>query len=205
MTILFTAFDPFGGENINPALESVRILPDLLCGAEIVKLEVPTVFGKSIDTVIKAIDKHQPDAVISIGQAGGRHAITIERIAINVDDATIEDNEGNIPVDTPVYPDGPTAYFSTLPIKVMIEAIRKEGLPAGVSNSAGTFVCNHLLYGVLHYIHTNELPARAGFIHVPYIPEQVALKSASLPSMSIEDIARALRAAIRAAIADISA
>ena len=134
--------------------------------------------------------------MLSIGQAGGRAEITPERIAINIDDARIPDNEGNQPVDRPIVPDGENAYFSNLPIKTMMEAIKKEGIPASVSNSAGTYVCNHLMYSVLYYIKKNALPIKAGFIHVPYIPEQTVNKK-DKPSMSLAEIVRGLEAAIR--------
>jgi pyroglutamyl-peptidase len=201
MKVLVTAFDPFGGEDVNPAFEAVKLLPDTLGGAEIVKLEVPTIFGKALEKLNAALDAEQPDIAIAVGQAGGRFDITVERVAINVDDARIEDNAGNQPVDEPIAPDGPNAYFATLPIKAMVAAIRESGLPASVSNSAGTFVCNHLMYGLLHWAerHAPEMPG--GFIHVPFLPEQVIDKR-NQPSMSLDDIVRGLTAAVEAAIAE---
>lgn len=142
MKILLTAFTPFDGESINPALEAMKLLPDKIGNLEVLKLEVPTVFGKSANLVLETIEQEKPDFVLSIGQAGGRAEITPERIAINIDDAGIPDNEGNQPVDQPIYLDGENAYFSTLPVKAMVEAIKKEGLPASLSNSAGTYVCS---------------------------------------------------------------
>ena len=150
MKLLLTAFDPFGGDKINPALEAVKLVKDKVGGVEVIKLEVPTVFGKSVEKVADAIEANQPDAVLCVGQAGGRFDITPERVAINVDDARIPDNEGNQPVDQPVFADGAPAYFATLPIKAMVQSIKEAGLPASVSNTAGTFVCNHLMYGVLY-------------------------------------------------------
>lgn len=200
MKILVTAFDPFGGESINPALEAVKLMKGTIEGAEIVKLEIPTVFGQSIEKVIKAIKKENPDAVLCVGQAGGRFEVTPERIAINIDDARIPDNEGNQPVDKPIYDDGEPAYFSTLPVKAMVEAIRNVGLPSSLSNSAGTFVCNHIMYGVLYEISKMDKKIRAGFVHVPFIPEQVAMRQAPAPSMSTSDIVRALEAAVTAII-----
>ena len=141
MKLLLTAFTPFDGEKINPALEAVKLVKDRIVNILIVKLEVPTVFGKSIDTVREAIEREKPDFVLSIGQAGGRAELCPERVAINLNDARIPDNEGNQPIDEPVFPDGENAYFSTLPVKAMVEAIRKEGLPSSLSNSAGTYVC----------------------------------------------------------------
>ena len=194
--LLLTAFTPFDGERINPALEAVKLVKDKIGNLEIVKLEVPTVFGKSIDTVREAIERERPDFVLSIGQAGGRAEITPERVAINLDDARIPDNEGNQPIDEPIFPDGENAYFSTLPVKVLVEAIRKEGLPSSLSNSAGTYVCNHLMYGVLYYL--DKRPSmKAGFIHVPYIPEQVKDKK-EMPALPLSDIVRGLEAAIQA-------
>ena len=200
MKILVTAFDPFGGESINPALEAVKLMKDKIDGAEIVKLEIPTVFRKSIDKVAEAILKEDPDVVLSIGQAGGRFEVTPERVAINVDDARIPDNEGNQPIDVPIYEDGAPAYFATLPVKAMVEAIRSAGLPSSLSNSAGTFVCNHIMYGVLYQIEKMGKNIRAGFIHVPFIPEQVARRPAPAPCMSMVDIAKALEAAVSAIV-----
>ena len=196
MKLLLTAFTPFDGEKINPALEAVKLVKDKIGNLLIVKLEVPTVFGKSIDTVREAIEREKPDFVLSIGQAGGRAEITPERVAINLDDARIPDNEGNQPIDEPVFPDGENAYFSTLPVKAMVEAIRKEGLPSSLSNSAGTYVCNHLMYGVLYYLDKRPV-IKAGFIHVPYIPEQTKNKK-EMPALELSEIVRGLEAAITA-------
>ena len=194
--LLLTAFTPFDGERINPALEAVKLVKDRIGNLLIVKLEVPTVFGKSIDTVREAIEREKPDFVLSIGQAGGRADITPERVAINLDDARIPDNEGNQPIDEPIFPDGENAYFSTLPVKAMVEAIRKEGLPSSLSNSAGTYVCNHLMYGVLYYLDKRPV-IKAGFIHVPYIPEQTKNKK-EMPALELSEIVRGLEAAITA-------
>ena len=194
--LLLTAFTPFDGERINPALEAVKLVKDKIGNLLIVKLEVPTVFGKSIDTVREAIEREKPDFVLSIGQAGGRAEITPERVAINLNDARIPDNEGNQPIDETIFPDGENAYFSTLPVKAMVEAIRKEGLPSSLSNSAGTYVCNHLMYGVLYYL--DKRPSmKAGFIHVPYIPEQTKNKK-EMPALELSEIVRGLEAAITA-------
>lgn len=195
MKVLVTGFDPFGGEKVNPAFEVIKRLSSNIAGAEVVKLQVPTVFRKSIDVTIKAIEEEKPDFVLCIGQAGGRFAITVERVAINIDDARIPDNENNQPIDTPIDPEGEPAYFATIPIKAIVEAIRNEGIPAAVSNTAGTFVCNHLLYGVLNYINKNNLNIKAGFIHIPFLPEQVVDKP-NMPSMSIETMVKAIEIAI---------
>ena len=198
MKILVTGFDPFGGEPTNPAIESVKRIDDNIEGAEIIKLEIPTVFHKAADVVEEKIKEVNPDVVLSIGQAGGRYGITVERVAINEDDARIEDNEGNQPIDVAIREDGAPAYFSTLPIKAMVEEIKKENLPASVSNTAGTFVCNHIMYQDL-YLAEKYGNIKAGFIHVPYLTEQVVDKK-DTASMSLEDIVKGLNAAIRAIV-----
>ena len=197
MKLLLTAFSPFGGEKINPSLEAVKLVKDKIFETDIIKLEVPTVFGKSIKIVADVIEKEKPDYVLCIGQAGGRYGITPERVAINIDDARIPDNEGNQPIDIPVFADGEPAYFSNLPVKAMVEAIKEEGLISSLSNSAGTYVCNHLMYGVLYHINKIYKGMKGGFIHVPYIPEQTTDKP-DKPSMPLKDIVRGLEAAIRA-------
>ena len=199
MKILVTGFDPFGGEKINPALEAVKSLPSEIHGAEIHWVEIPTVFYKAADVLETAIIRYQPDAVLCIGQAGGRASLTPERVAINQDDARIPDNQGNQPIDTPIRLDGQAAYFSTLPIKAMVQAIKEEGLPATVSNTAGTFVCNHLMYQAL-YLADKKFPhMRAGFMHIPYMTEQVINKP-NTASMNLTDIVRGIEAAIGAIV-----
>lgn len=198
MRFLITGFDPFGGEDINPSWEVVRSLPDNLGEIEIVKRQIPTVFGESYDSLKSFWDETAPDVVIAVGQAGGRASLSVERIAINRDDARIEDNRGNRPIDQPVRSDGENAYFSNLPVKAMVQAIISRGVPASLSNTAGTFVCNHIMYAILHRI-SREFPGvRGGFIHVPYLPGQTAGKG-ELPSMSAELIRTGLIAAIEAA------
>jgi len=194
MKILITAFEPFGGEKVNPALEAMKLLPDMIDNSKILKLELPTIFKKSVEKVWQYIDMHKPDIIVSLGQAGGRAYISVERVAINIDDASIADNDGNMPVDLPIFEDGENAYFSNLPIRNMAEAIKKAGIPARISNTAGTYVCNHVMYGVLYKIHKENLNMKAGFIHVPYIPEQVITKPES-PSMSLEHIVKAIEVA----------
>ena len=196
MKILITAFEPFGGEKVNPALEAMKLLPDKIGEAQILKLELPTVFKKSIEKVWQHIDEYEPDIVISLGQAGGRACISIERVAINIDDTTMADNEGNMPVDQPIFKDGENAYFSNLPIKNMVEDIKKAGIPANISNTAGTYVCNHVMYGILYKIHKEKLDIKAGFIHVPFIPEQVVNKP-ERASMSLENIVKAVEIACK--------
>lgn len=199
MKILVTGFDPFGGEKVNPALEAVKSLPSEIHGAEIHWVEIPTVFYRSAEVLEAEIVRFQPDAVLCIGQAGGRASLTPERVAINQDDARIPDNQGNQPIDTPIRLDGEAAYFSTLPIKAMVQAIKEEGLPATVSNTAGTFVCNHLMYQAL-YLADKKFPhMRAGFMHIPYMTEQVINKP-NTASMNLTDIFRGIEAAIGAIV-----
>lgn len=196
MKILVTAFDPFGGEKINPALEAVKQLENTIGEHTISKLEIPTVFHESKDVIDKELSKGDYDVVLSIGQAGGRYDLTPERVGINIDDARIPDNKGNQPIDVAIQEDGAPAYFSNLPIKTMTEAIKAAGVPASLSNTAGTFVCNHVLYQ-LGYLADKSYPGLLfGFIHVPFIPEQVTDKPEK-PSMSIETIAKGLTAAIK--------
>ncbi len=198
MKLLLTGFDPFGGEPINPAWEAVKLVADKVGDVEVVKLEVPTVFNKSIDKVAKAIDEVKPDAVLCIGQAGGRYDLTPERVAININDARIPDNEGNQPLDGPIFEDGETAYFTTLPIKAMVDEIRKAGVPASVSNTAGTYVCNHLMYGVLYTLAKKYPGVRGGFMHVPFVTSQVVNRATPAPCLSTEEIAKGIEAAIKA-------
>lgn len=194
MKILLCAFDPFGGESINPALEAVKAVK--VDGIELVKEEIPTVFYKSLEKATAIIDEIVPDAVIMIGQAGGRANVTPERVAINISDANIDDNEGNRPSDEPIEVGAPAAYFSTLPIKKIVEKLKEEKIPAAVSNSAGTFVCNHLMYGVLNHIAKKGLKTVAGFIHIPYLPEQTVNKE-NMPSLPLEVSAKAIEIAVK--------
>lgn len=196
MKLLLTAFEPFEGSDMNPAQEAVRLVPERIGDTTIVKMDVPVVFGRAIDAVAAAVEREKPDAVLCIGQAGGRAALTPERVAINVDDASIPDNAGAQPIDRPIVPGGPAAYFSTLPVKAMVAAIRQAGLPASLSNTAGTFVCNHLMYGLLHLLATRCPGVRGGFMHVPFAPQQVVDRPA--PAMSVADIARGITAAVEA-------
>lgn len=199
MKIIVTGFDPFGGEPINPALETIKSLPKTIAGAEIIIVEIPTVFDKAADVLEEKMTEHLPDAVLCIGQAGGRVDLTPERIAINQDDARIPDNEGQQPIDRTIRSDGQPAYFSTLPIKAMVEAIHRIGLPASVSNTAGTFVCNHLMYQALYLAEKQFPKTKAGFLHIPFLPEQVVDKP-GLASMSLNDIVRGVEVAIGAIV-----
>lgn len=190
--LLITGFDPFGGESINPAWEAVRLLPDVIRDFELVKLEIPTVFGAAAQVVIDKAEEIHPDAIISVGQAGGRAAVTPEMVGINLRYASIPDNMGALPCDIPIAEGGPAAYFSTLPVRAMARAICDAGLPGAVSYSAGSFVCNDVLYSLLH--HFDGTAVRAGFIHVPFLPEQTADK----PSLPLDKTVAALCAAIEA-------
>lgn len=195
MKVLVTGFEPFGGENVNPSWEAVKMLPDVIGNAEIVKYQLPVSFKKVRGLLPKILSKEKPEVIILTGQAGGRVNITVERVAINVMDSTKEDNDGYKPEDEPIFENAPAAYFSTLPIKRIVKALRENKIPAMVSNTAGTYVCNTAMFTALHYVATNDLSAKAGFIHVPYIPEQVLEKNA--PSMPLEMIKRAIEIAIR--------
>lgn len=199
MKILVTGFDPFGKETINPAWEAVRRLPATIAGAQIVTLQVPTVFDQAASVVHAAIVREQPDVVLDIGQAGGRSGLTPERVAINLNDAGIADNQGNQPVDQPIQADGAAAYFTQLPVKAMVAAIRAAGLPGYLSTTAGTFVCNHLMYQV-QYQRAHEFPRlRAGFMHIPFLPSQVSARP-GVPSLALTDDVRGLTAAITAIV-----
>lgn len=200
MKILVTGFDPFGGESINPAWEAVSRLPKEIEGAEVVTVQIPTVFGDSAKRLFEAVEQQQPDAVVCVGQAGGRFGITPERVAINVDDARIADNKGQQPLDTVIQADGAPAYFTTLPVKAMVEAVKKAGLPASLSNTAGTFVCNHIMYQNLYYLAKNHPNTQGGFIHVPYVTEQVVDKPGQA-SMALADIVKGLTVCLETIVA----
>ncbi|AWN33770.1 MULTISPECIES: pyroglutamyl-peptidase I [Lactobacillus] len=199
MKILVTGFDPFGEDEINPAIEAVKRLDDEIAGAQIVKLEIPTVFGECANVVHEAILKEKPDYVLNIGQAGGRFALTPERVAINFDDGRIADNKGYQPIATPIHEDGQNAYFTQLPVKAMARAIRDAGLPSSVSTTAGTFVCNHIMYQVQYMIDKEFPDLKAGFMHIPYLPEQVVAKPET-PSLSLADDVKGITAAIGAIV-----
>lgn len=198
MKILVTGFDPFGGQAINPAFEAVKLLPDNIGGAEIVKVEIPTVFGKCAEKVEQAIIEHSPDCVLCVGQAGGRSSITVEKVAINYCDARIADNDGNQPLDCRIKEDGDTAYFATLPVKAMIENCRKNGIPANLSFTAGTYVCNDVMYRLLYMTSKKYNHIKGGFIHVPFAVQQVTGYGDGMASWEISTIAKGLKYAIEA-------
>lgn len=198
-TVLITGFEPFGGETVNPSWEVVKQLNDVIIDdCRVVARQLPCVFGESLAVLNTAIDELQPAVVLAIGQAGGRVDVTVERVAINVDDARIPDNRGQQPVDVAIVANGPAAWFSTLPIKAMVTALREAGIPASVSQTAGTFVCNHVMYGVLHKL-ADRPDVKGGFIHIPYLPEQAAAHPGA-PSMAAHTVKQGLEIAIAVAL-----
>ncbi len=199
MKILVSGFDPFGGEKINPAIEAVKLLPDEISGAKIIKVEIPTVRIKSLQKLEEVIEKEKPDVVLNIGQAGGRTDITVERVGINVDDFRIKDNEGNMPIDEKIKEDGADAYLVKVPIKAMVKKMLENNIPASVSNTAGTFVCNHVCYAMAYLAQTKYKNMKTGFIHIPFLPQQV-LNKKNTASMPLETIVKGLTYAIEAVV-----
>lgn len=199
MKVLITGFQPFGQDTMNPSYEAVKLLPNEILGAEIVKEEIPVVFRKGGAAVQAAVRREQPDIVILVGQAGGRTAMNPERVAINCEDCapTAPDNEGNTPQGEKIYEDGPDGLFSNLPIKAMVKKMMDHGVPAMVSNTAGTYVCNDIMYHLLYLLKKEFPQVRGGFIHVPYATIQNHPKFAS---MSLEQIAKGLELSIEACI-----
>ncbi|MGM9537325.1 MAG: pyroglutamyl-peptidase I [Candidatus Onthomonas sp.] len=202
MRILFTGFDPFGGETMNPSFEAVKRMPDMVSGAEIIKMEIPTSFLRGVSVMEEAIRFYQPDAVVNVGQAGGRSCVTVERVAINLADARMPDNDGAQPVDRPLQPDGPAAYFATIPVKDIVQRIRSHGIACDVSCTAGTYVCNCVMYYTLHLAATRYPRLRAGFIHVPYSDKQAAGKPSGTPGISLQGMSNALEYAAEAIVLD---
>lgn len=189
-TVLLTGFEPFEGESINPSLEAVKALDGVTVeDYHIIAKPLPTVFGESIAKLHTYIEEISPSIVMCVGQAGGREGITVERVAINVDDARIPDNIGQQPIDRPIIENGPAAYFSTLPIKAAVENLRQAGIPSSVSQTAGTFVCNHVFYGLMNMIQNCSI--KGGFVHIPYLPEQ-AVNHPGKASMSLDLIVQGL-------------
>jgi pyroglutamyl-peptidase len=185
MKALVTGFDPFGGETVNASLEAVRRLPPRIGVLEVVTAELPTSYARSFSALEAAIARATPDIVLCVGQAGNRGALCVERVAVNVQDAELADNDGARPVDAPVVAGGPAAYLATLPVRAIVAALRADELPAELSMSAGTFVCNHVFYGLMHLAATRRLGIRGGFVHVPRLPRE-----GLAPSMALEDIVR---------------
>ena len=195
-TVLLTGFEPFGGESVNPSGEIARLLHGTVIGGyRVTGALLPCVFGAAISELKKQIRTTKPVLVICVGQAGGRAEITPERVAINVDDARIADNAGRQPVDRPVARGGPAAYWSTLPIKAIVQQLRQRDIPAAVSQTAGTYVCNHVFYGLMHDLHGRK-KIRGGFIHVPFLPEQTVDK----PSLPLETMIQGIKVAVETAL-----
>lgn len=196
LKILITGFEPFGGEIVNPSWEVAKQLDGLIvAGAQLVAVQLPCVFSKSLHALSDALEAHHPNMVLSLGQADGRSDFSIERVAINVCDARIPDNEGAQPIDEPVVPDGPAAYFSSLPIKKMAATLKAQGFPVAISQTAGTFVCNQVFYGLQHALAGKGV--MSGFVHVPLMPVQAAKRAGpSLASMSIETLKAAVLCAL---------
>ena len=195
-SVLVTGFDPFGGSHVNPSWQAVQALHGReIAGRRIIGAELPTVFGASLQRLEALLETHRPELVIVTGQAGGRAAISLERVAINVNDARIPDNAGSKPIDTAIVPGGPAAYFTSLPIKAMLQALLQDGIHAEVSQTAGTFVCNHVFYGLMHLLAQPRWDGvRGGMIHVPFLPEQ------GQPSMRVEQIVAGLARGIEVAL-----
>ncbi|AMQ18757.1 pyroglutamyl-peptidase I [Thermococcus peptonophilus] len=201
MKVLVTGFEPFGGEEINPSWEAVKVLPDEIDGADVVKFQLPVTFNGVREMLPRLIVKEHPDAVVLTGQAGGRPNITVERVAINVMDSTMPDNEGYKPEDEPVFEGAPAAYFATVPVKAIVKALREAKIPAAVSNTAGTYVCNTAMFTALHTIEVSGMTTKAGFIHVPFSHEQALDKPR--PSMALETIRKGLEIAIKTVVEDL--
>ena len=197
MKALVTAFEPFGGDGVNASLEAVRRLPAKAGALEIVTAELPTSFARSLPALERAIERIRPDIVLCVGQAGERTALCVERVAVNVRDTESADNDGARTTDEPVITGGPAAYLSTLPVRAAVAALRAAELPAQLSMSAGTYVCNHVFYGLMHLAATGKHRCRAGFLHVPRLPQQVRAPGA--PSMALEDIVRGILVVLEAA------
>lgn len=200
-TILLTGFEPFGGEHSNPSWEAVRRLDGkhLHDGSRIVAVLLPCAFGAALDVLAAKIRLVAPELVLCVGQAGGRAELSVERVAINVDDAPIADNAGQLPIDAPIVADGPVGYFTSLPIKAIVQALRAKGIPAAISQTAGTYVCNHVFYGLMHMASSRHAIQQAGFIHIPYLPEQAAAHPGA-PSMSLTMMMEGLLLALETSV-----
>uniref|UniRef100_A0A4W5LSG6 Pyroglutamyl-peptidase I n=1 Tax=Hucho hucho TaxID=62062 RepID=A0A4W5LSG6_9TELE len=199
-TVLLTGFEPFGGEALNPSWEAVRRLDGLqLEELQLVAVQLPCVFGAALTRLQQALAQHQPALVLAVGQAGGRAELSLERVAINIDDARIPDNAGAQPIDEPVIAAAPAAYFTTLPIKAMVAALRAAGIPAAVSHSAGTYVCNHVFFGLMHAASSNPALRQAGFMHIPYLPEQAAQHAPGTASLALTQIIDGIKIALLSA------
>lgn len=200
--VVVTGFQPFGGESINPALEAVLKMKDEINGARIIKVEVPVEYDQGAEVIHEVLKREMPDLVISIGQAGGRTAVTPERVAVNMQDASVPDNAGVTRNEACIYEDGPDAYFTKLPVRKIEQAIKEAGIPCSISNTAGLYVCNDVMYHLLYWMDKEFPKMRGGFIHVPYTTEQV-LNKPNQPSMPLEMITKAIETAVEATLADL--
>jgi pyroglutamyl-peptidase len=200
--VLLTGFDAFGGETTNPSQQAVQRLatgpaPE---GVHIVGVSLPVVFGEAIAAMTAAVSEHEPDIVICVGEAGGRVTVTPERFAVNLNDAPFPDNAGRQPIEATIVEDGPVAYRSTLPVTEMVQAMRAAGIPAALSSSAGNYVCNNVFYGLMHLIATTRPHLTGGFVHVPYMHEQVLHRADAQPSLSIATITDAIGIAVTTSV-----
>lgn len=197
--VLLTGFDPFGKDKINPALELIKKMSkEEIPDAVLTTISLPVVFGEAISELISSIEKTKPDLVISLGQAAGRMVVSIERIGLNMNDTDLADNANNKPKDELIAANGPAAYFTTINVRKTYQEIKKAGIPVSISNSAGTYVCNNIIYGVLHHLsNNNQNEIKYGFIHIPYLPSQAAEKSKPFASLPLEIIEKAVRIAIK--------
>lgn len=202
MRILVTGFEPFGQDNVNPSSELLKKLPSQILTADVIKLEIPVVRWKALDKIREAIKEYSPDVVLSVGQLAGRSDISIERVAINIDDYQMPDNDGNKPIDEPIIKDAPNAYFMSIPIKAIHKKLIENRMPASISNTMGTYLCNHVAYGVANMISEYE-NIKSGFIHIPILPEQ-AINKPKTPSMSLETSTRAIELVIEAIVESLS-
>ena len=195
MKFLVTGFTPFGGETVNPSYEAVKLLPDCIEGVELIKLELPTVYFKALDVMANAIEIYEPIGILATGQAGGRCDMTVERIGINLCEAKLPDNEGLHLEKTPIEAGGPDGIFTTLPLYEIVEEMRQQGIPCSISNSAGAYLCNNVLYGTLRHLQKTNRNVPAGFIHVPFMTEQALERTVA--SMPLSMIAKGLESAIQ--------
>ncbi|MGX4763864.1 pyroglutamyl-peptidase I [Holzapfeliella sp. JNUCC 72] len=200
MKILVTAFEPFGKNTINASAEVLKKLPSQIKNSKIEKLLLPTVFKKATDELMTFLNRFQPDVVISMGEAGGRSQVTVERVAINIDDARLPDNDNQKPNQELIRADGDDGYFATLPINAIVDAIQSINIPASISNTAGTYVCNHVMYEGLYWAKNQEKIVQSGFIHLPYLPEEVVQSGQNLPSLSLDLMTKAIESAIKTII-----
>ncbi|MFG0228246.1 pyroglutamyl-peptidase I [Achromobacter sp. 413638] len=199
-TVLLTGIEPFDGETINPSWEAARRLDGaVIGGATVVARQLPCVLSEVLDRLHGALEETRPDLVVCLGQASGRSDVSVERVAINLVDARIPDNAGRQPIDEPVIAGGPGAYFSTLPVKAIVRALRQGGVPASASLTAGTYNCNAIFYGLSHYIATRRPELRGGFVHVPYLPEMAAAHPGQ-PSMALDTLVAGVRLLIATAL-----